>query len=253
MVDYERRGPVAVVTLGRPQVRNSVNNAAARQLRDAWERFREDDARVGVLTGAGEEAFEAGADLKAMDLEDRPEGYLGFTRMEVEKPTLAAVEGYCVAGGLEMALWCDLRVGAESSTYGCLERRFGVPLVDGGTQRLPRVVGLGRALDMILTGRSITAQTALEWGLINRVVPDGTALEKAVDMGRAIAAYPQAAVEADRDSVYRGLGRDLQEGLSIEAERGEAALEEGREGARRFAEGEGRRGEGVPGDDRGQS
>lgn len=253
MVDYERRGPVAVITLQRPEVRNAVNEAAARRLRDAWERFREDDTRVGVLTGAGQEAFSAGADLKAMDLQDRPEGYLGFTRMHVDKPTLAAVEGYCVAGGLEMALWCDLRVGAESSTYGCLERRFGVPLVDGGTQRLPRVVGLGRALEMILTGRTLSAGTAREWGLLNRVVPDGDALERAVEMGRMIASFPPAAVKADRGSVYRGLGRSLEEGLSMEAERGKAALEEGREGARRFADGEGRGGAGVPGENVDQS
>ena len=160
-VEYERRGPVAVVAVDRPDRRNAIDDATAEALGDAWDRFEDDDALVGVLTGS-EGTFSAGADLEAMDLEDRPEGWLGFTRRRLEKPTIAAVEGYCVAGGLEMALWCDLRVASESAMFGCFERRFGVPLVDGGTQRLPRVVGLGRALELILTGRELGAEEAKE-------------------------------------------------------------------------------------------
>ena len=140
-VEYDRRGPVAVSTIDRPDRRNAVDDATARDLDDAWDRFDEDDdALVGVLTGS-EGTFSAGADLEAMNLEDRPEGWLGFTRRRVSKPTVAAVKGHCVAGGLEMALWCDLRVASESATFGCFERRFGVPLVDGGTHRLPHIVG----------------------------------------------------------------------------------------------------------------
>jgi enoyl-CoA hydratase len=156
----------AVVTVDRPERRNAIDEATAEALGDAWERFDEDDALVGVLTGS-EGTFPAGADLKATDLEDRPEGWLGFTRTRVAKPTVAAIEGHRVAGGLEMALWCDLRVASRSATFGCFERRFGVPLVDGGTQRLPHVVGLGRALELVLTGRELDAETAKEWGLVN--------------------------------------------------------------------------------------
>ena len=155
-VEYDRRGPVVIITLDRPNRRDAVDDATAEKLGDAWDRFDEDDdALVGVLTG-GEGTFSAGAGPEAMDLEDRPEGWLGFTRKRVSKLTVAAVEGHCVAG-LEMAPWCDLRVASESAT-------FGVPPLDGGTQRLPHVVGLGRALELILTGRKLDAQTAAEWG-----------------------------------------------------------------------------------------
>lgn len=245
-VEYERTGPVAVVTIDRPERRNSVDNETALALRDAWERFDdEEDALVGVLAGS-EGTFSAGADLKAMDLEDREEGFLGFTRTQVDKPTIAAVEGHCVAGGLEMALWCDLRVASESATFGCFERRFGVPLVDGGTQRLPRIVGLGRALEMILTGEAVDAHTARDWGLANRVVPDGEAREAAVELAELIAEFPQTTVRTDRRAVYEGLGSTLEQGLAIEGAHGARALETGRAGADRFAGGEGRGGEGVP-------
>jgi enoyl-CoA hydratase len=249
-VAYERRGPVAVVTIDRPECRNAIDAATADALGDAWARFDEDDeAAVGVLTGAVG-TFSAGADLEAMDLEDGPEGYLGFTRTEVSKPTVAAIEGHCVAGGLEMALWCDLRVAGAEAQFGCFERRFGVPLVDGGTQRLPRIVGLGRALDLILTGRPIDAETAHEWGLVNRVVEDGTALDAAVDLATTIAEFPQETVRTDRAAVYDGLGESLDAGLAIEAWHGSRSLETAMEGADRFTVGEGRGGEGIP-DDRG--
>ncbi|MFW2340269.1 MAG: enoyl-CoA hydratase-related protein, partial [Acidimicrobiia bacterium] len=175
-VHYEVRGSTALITIDRPERRNAINLETADLLQRAWQRFDTDEqAVVGVLTGAGG-VFSAGADLKDFDLIDRPDGFLGFTRMIVSKPTIAAVEGYCVAGGLEMALWCDLRVAAEGAVFGCFERRFGVPLVDGGTQRLPRIVGLSRALDMILTGRSVDAGEAIDIGLADRLSPAGSAL-----------------------------------------------------------------------------
>lgn len=245
MVSYEREGRVAMVTVDRPERRNAIDDATARKLGDAWARFDEDDdAHVGVLYGAGGD-FSAGADLQAMDLEDRPEGWLGFTRTRVDKPTIAAVEGHCVAGGLEMALWCDLRVAGADATFGCFERRFGVPLVDGATQRLPRVVGLGRALEMILTGEAVDAETAREWGLANRVVEDGMAREAAIDMAELIASFPQETVRTDRAAVYDGLGEPEAAGLRIEAWHGRRALETAREGAERFAAGAGRGGEGI--------
>ncbi len=243
-VRYEREGPVAVVMIDRPGARNAVDDATARGLRDAWRRFEEDDAAVGVLTGAGG-TFSAGADLKAMNLEDRPEGWLGCTRMRVDKPTIAAIEGHCVAGGLELACWCDMRVAGEGATFGCFERRFGVPLVDGGTQRLPRIVGLGRALELIETGRALDTQEAREWGLINRVVEDGSALEAAVDLAETIAVHPQRTVRTDRAAVYDGLGLPIERGLTVEARHGARAMETAREGADRFASGEGRGGEGI--------
>ncbi|WP_178915089.1 crotonase/enoyl-CoA hydratase family protein [Natronomonas gomsonensis] len=245
-VHYEREGPVAVVTVDRPGRRNAIDNETAESLGDAWARFEEDDdALVGVLTGS-EGTFSAGADLKAMDLEDRPEGWLGFTRTRVSKPTIAAIEGHCVAGGLEMALWCDLRIASASAVFGCFERRFGVPLVDGGTQRLPHVVGLGRALDMILTGREIDPETATEWGLVNRLVGEGEALDAAVRLGETVADFPQETLRTDREAVYDGLGSTLEQGLAAEGWHGSRALDVAEAGADRFADGAGRSGEGVP-------
>ncbi|MFB6179800.1 MAG: crotonase/enoyl-CoA hydratase family protein [Halorientalis sp.] len=244
MVEYDRRGSVAVITVDRPARRNAIDRETALALREAWERFDDDDAAVGVLTGANG-TFSAGADLKAMDLEDDPEGYLGVSRMTVSKPTIAAIEGHCVAGGIEMALWCDLRVASEAAEFGCFERRFGVPLVDGGTQRLPRVVGLGRALELILTGRALDAETAKEWGLVNRLCEDGEALDAAVEMGELIASFPQETVRTDRAAVYDGLGEPIEQGLKIEAWHGSRALDTAMAGADRFAGGEGRSGEGI--------
>src|SRR5262245_2864206 len=172
---YERRGVAAVLTINRPQARNAVNGAVASALLDGYRRFEADgDAKILVLTGAGDEAFCAGADLKAIDtVRDRHEGPLGFTRLTPSKPTIAAVNGWCVAGGIELALWCDLRIATPKATFGCFERRFGVPLIDGGTQRLPRIVGLGRALEIIMTGRAVHAEEALRIGLVNEIVPAG--------------------------------------------------------------------------------
>jgi enoyl-CoA hydratase len=245
MVSYEREGPVAVVTVERPDRRNAIDRESAEALREAWERFDEDeDALVGVLTGS-DGTFSAGADLKAMDLEDTPEGWLGFTRTRVSKPTIAAIEGHCVAGGLEMALWCDLRVASQSAEFGCFERRFGVPLVDGGTQRLPHVVGLGRALDMILTGRAVDAETATEWGLVTRLAPEGEALAHAIELGELVASFPQETARTDRAAVYDGLGSSLEQGLALEGWHGARALRTAFKGAERFAGGEGRGGEGI--------
>lgn len=242
--ELEADGDVAVVTIDRPDARNAVDRATAEELNDAWRCFDDGDAEVGVLTGA-DGVFSAGADLKKMDLEDDLDGYLGISRMEVDKPTVAAVEGHCVAGGLELALWCDIRVAADDAVFGCFERRYGVPLVDGGTQRLPRVVGLGRALEMIETGRAVEADEALRWGLVNDVVDPGNARGAAVDKAAAIAGFPQETVRTDRAAVYDGLGEPIDRGLEIEAWHGSRSMSAGVEGARRFAEGEGRGGEGV--------
>ncbi len=241
-VRYERDGPVVVVTIDRPERRNAVDRATAEALGAAWRRFAADDsAAVGVLAGAGG-TFCAGADLKAFDLGDGPGGFLGMSRLVVAKPTIAAVAGHAVAGGLELALWCDLRVVGEDAVFGCFERRWGVPLVDGGTQRLPRVVGLGRALDMILTGRPVGAAEALAMGLANRVVPAGTELEAAVELAGQIAAFPQQTARTDRAAVYAGLGLPLEEGLAEERRLGTGVLDVAAAGAARFAAGEGRHG-----------
>src|SRR6478735_6914061 len=174
-VRYERQGAAAVLTIDRPQRRNAIDAATARELRGGFDEFEADEgARVLVLTGAGGEAFCAGADLKAIDLDiDDPAGPEGITRITPAKPAIAAIDGWCLAGGLELALWCDLRIATPTSVFGCFERRWGVPLVDGGTQRLPRVIGMGRALEMILTGRPVAAEEAHRIGLVNELVePD---------------------------------------------------------------------------------
>ena len=191
VVGYERSGAAAVVTIDRPERRNAVDGETAAALLAAYERFAADDgARVMVLTGAGEEAFCAGADLKALETldPDAPAGPMGFTRLTPAKPAIAAIRGWCVAGGLELALWCDLRIASATARFGCLERRWGVPLIDGGTQRLPRVVGLGRALDLIITGREADADEALAMGLVNEVVADP--LARALELVEAIARPP---------------------------------------------------------------
>ena len=249
-VTYERRGPAAVVTIDREERRNAVDGPTADLLGEAHERFEsENDARVMVLTGAGEVAFCAGADLKAIEslgprLED-PGGPLGFTRRIASKPTIAAISGWCLAGGLELALWCDLRIAAEGSSLGFPERRWGVPLIDGGTQRLPRIVGLGRALDMILSGRIVEAAEALAMGLLTEVVPAGRHLERSLELAEALARFPQETMLADRRAALEGIGLPFEEGLAREAESGKATLEIAWAGAQRFAGGEGRGGEGA--------
>jgi enoyl-CoA hydratase len=247
-VRYERRGAAAIITIDRPERRNAVDGPTAAELRDRFHAFVADDgARVLIVTGAGGKAFCAGADLKAMSnpvMAD--EGPMGFTRLQSPKPTIAAVEGWCVAGGLEIACWCDIRVAGESATFGCLERRWGVPLIDGGTVRLPRIVGLGRALDLILTARTVDAREALAIGLANRVVPDGHALGAALELAETIAAFPQECVLSDRASAYASLGEPVADALKTEAQLGRAVIEVAQRGAQRFASGEGRHGAGAP-------
>jgi enoyl-CoA hydratase len=249
-VEYQRRGAAAVVTIDRPERRNAVDGPTAEALSNAYDRFESDDgARVLVLTGAGDVAFCAGADLKALEtlgprLED-PRGPLGFTRVTPPKPTIAAISGWCLAGGLELALWCDLRIGTETAALGFPERRWGVPLIDGGTQRLPRIVGLGRALDMILSGRIVEAEEALAMGLLTEVVPAGAHLERALEIAEGLAGFPQDTMLADRRAAIEGLGMTLEEGLALESQSGGATLETAVRGAARFAGGEGRGGEGA--------
>jgi enoyl-CoA hydratase len=247
MVSYERIGAAAVVTIDRPERRNAIDGPTASELRKAFDRFCADDsARVLVLTGGGDDAFCAGADLKAIDsLAPRmgdPGGPLGFTHLTSPKPTIAAVSGWCVAGGLEVAIWCDLRVASETARFGCLERRWGVPLIDGGTQRLPRIVGLGRALDLVLTGRTVEASEALAIGLVTEVVAPGRHVERALELAERLAAFPQETMLSDRRALLAGLGRPLDEGLAIEAREGSAVLMVGTGGAARFAAGAGRGG-----------
>ncbi len=247
-VEVTREGPITIIRIHRPQVRNAINGATAVALREAWLAFDADEgASVGILTG-GDEVFCAGADLRdlaGLETEDaNRNGPLGFTRLAVSKPTIAAVAGYCVAGGLELACWCDLRIADETAIFGCFERRFGVPLIDGGTQRLPRIIGQGRALEMMLTGRPVPAREALSMGLANEVVPAGQSLKRAVELAQVMAGFPQQCMRNDRLALYEGFGHPLREGLLIEAAYGARTLRSGEpyEGARAFQEGKGRRG-----------
>jgi len=249
-VDVSRQGPVLVVSIDRPERANAVDGATAASLLEAFTAFDADpEALVGVLTGTGD-SFCAGADLKALAEGDRRPvavdgpGPMGPTRLELSKPVIAAIEGHAVAGGLELALWCDLRVAAEDATLGVYCRRFGVPLVDGGTVRLPRLVGQGRALDLILTGRGVGAEEALRMGLVDRVVAKGGALEAAVALGREIAAFPQTCMRNDRRSALGQWGLAASDALALEARFGLATIDSGEtmEGAARFAAGEGRHG-----------
>jgi enoyl-CoA hydratase len=257
-VRYERVGAAAVLTIDREERRNAVDLETSGELLEGYRRFEGDDeARVLVLTGAGELAFCAGADLKALAeaapqiddpgewLAKTPDGPLGFTRLTPSKPTIAAISGWALAGGLELALWCDLRVATETAKLGFPERRWGVPLIDGGTQRLPRIVGMGRALDMILTGRTVEAEEALGIGLLTEVVPPGKHLERALEIAEGLAAFPQETMLADRRSALEGAGLPLAEGLALEAEIGSPTSAVGIRGAARFASGEGRGGEGA--------
>jgi enoyl-CoA hydratase len=241
-VRYDARGAVAVVTIDRQHRRNAIDGRTAQALADALDRFEAaDTARVLVLTGAGE-AFCAGADLTAIATLDAraPGGPLGITRRTSTKPTIASVDGWAVAGGLELALWCDLRIASPRARFGCLERRWGVPLVDGGTWRLPRVVGMGRALDLILTGRQVDAEEALAIGLVTVVVDDP--VEHAVTLGQRLAEFPQETMLSDRRSVYDGWGLPLEEALALEMRYGLEVLDVARDGAQRFAGGAGRGG-----------
>jgi enoyl-CoA hydratase len=242
-------GPVTTVVLDRPEVRNAVDGPTATALADALRAFEADESqRVAVLWGAGG-TFCAGADLKKMGtpegnrVEEGGDGPMGPTRMRLSKPVVAAVEGYAVAGGLELAIWCDLRVAAEDATFGVFCRRWGVPLIDGGTVRLPRLVGTGRALDMILTGRPVSASEALAMGLVDRVVPAGSARAEAEALARELSELPQECLRSDRLSVLEQEGQPEGEALANELRHGMRSLRAGAvEGAARFPRGEGRHG-----------
>lgn len=247
-----RDGPVTTVTIDRPHARNAVDGPTASELEAAFAEFdADDDQAVAVLTGA-EGTFCAGADLKAIGEgrgnrvhEDvsRP-GPLGCTRMLLGKPVIAAVEGFAVAGGLELALWADLRVASPDATFGVYCRRWGVPLVDGGTVRLPRLIGHSRALDMILTGRAVSGQEAHDWGLVNRLAPSGEVLHAATELAHELAALPQICLRSDRLSSYEQWGLPLVDALANETRLGLGPIRAGetQAGAARFAEGAGRHG-----------
>jgi enoyl-CoA hydratase len=248
MVRVERSGPVVTVILDRPAAKNAVDRDTAAALADAFRAFDADDtARVGVLFG-DHGTFCAGADLKALSqgngnrVAPDGDGPMGPSRMLLGKPVIAAIAGHAVAGGLELALWCDLRVAEEDAVLGVFCRRFGVPLIDGGTIRLPRLIGLSRALDLILTGRAVDAQEALAFGLVNRVVPRGQARAAAEQLAHELAALPQGALRADRTSAYLQHDLDLTDALAQELQLGSRALAEAVEGATRFAAGAGRHG-----------
>lgn len=251
-VRYERRGPVAIVTIDRPEVRNCVDGPTSAALADAFRRFAsEQDASVAVLTGAGG-CFCAGADLKGMgegrgnrvDLDVHRDGPMGPSRMWLEKPVIAAVEGWAVAGGLELAVWCDLRVAARDAVFGVFCRRWGVPLVDGGTIRLTRLIGQSHAMDLILTGRGVSGEEARWMGLANRVVEPGRALDEALALAEQLAAFPQRCLRGDRRSAYEQWSLELEDALARETEIGLDVIRSGEtaEGARRFAAGAGRHG-----------
>lgn len=244
---YERIGAAAVLTIDRPTRRNAVDAATAELFRAGLRDFEADrDARVLVLTGAGGEAFCAGADLKAMNLDvEHSDGPMGPTRLTPAKPAIAAVDGWCTAGGVELALWCDLRIATPRSTFGLFERRWGVPLLDGGTQRLPRIVGMGRALELILTGRPVEAEEAHRIGLVNEVVEPGAHLDRALELAERIASFPQETMLADRRAAIEGFALPLADGLALEKELGNQVLDVAVRGAQRFASGEGRHGQGI--------
>ena len=247
----EKNGPVTTVILNRPSVRNAVDYETAQMLKAAFEQFDADDSQsAAVLSGNGE-TFCGGYDLKTVSAgnlesiyQPEGEGPLGISRMTVTKPVIAAVEGYAVAGGLELALWCDLRVASTTAQFGVFCRRWGVPLVDGGTVRLPRLIGHSRALDLILTGRAVGAEEALLFGLANRVVPAGQARAAAQELAADISRFPQICLRTDRASSYVQWGLSLRDALANEGRQGaEPLLAEAKQGAARFAAGKGRGGD----------
>lgn len=248
-ISIEKSDSITTIILQRPDVRNAVNRATAEALAEAFRAFDADDsASVGVLFG-DHGTFCAGADLKAVAagqgnrVEVDGDGPMGPSRMLLSKPVIAAISGYAVAGGLELALWCDLRVAEEDAVLGVFCRRWGVPLIDGGTVRLPRLIGLSHALDLILTGRAVSAAEALRMGLVNRVVPNGTAREAAEQLARDIAQFPQVCMRNDRLSAYEQFDISFAEAMANEFRRGLDSLQAGsRAGAQRFAEGKGRHG-----------
>ena len=248
-VNVEMIGTTLVVAINRPEVRNAVNGAVATALADVFRQFEDnDDAKVAVLAGEGG-TFCAGADLRAIGTPESNrvtsdgDGPMGPTRMTLSKPVIAAIDGYAVAGGLELALWCDLRVMEEDATLGVFCRRWGVPLIDGGTVRLPRLIGVGRALDLILTGRAVGATEALAMGLVTRVVERGHARAAALDLAEEIAAFPEVCMREDRLSMYEGIGLPEADAIAIELSHGMTSLRaDMREHVGRFMSGEGRHG-----------
>jgi enoyl-CoA hydratase len=249
-VTIENDGPVRIVTIDRPETRNAIDGPTADALAEAWRAFDADpDALVGVFTGAGG-TFCSGADLKAVStgrgnkVNPDGDGPLGCTRLLLTKPVVAAVEGFAVAGGLELALWADLRVAATDAVFGVYCRRWGVPLVDGGTIRLPRLIGHSHALDLILTGRGVSGDEALSMGLANRLAEPGRARAEAVHLAKQIAAFPQLCMKSDRMSSYKQWDLPLDDALRDEALAGIDVIKSGetRDGAARFASGEGRHG-----------
>ncbi|HZQ27051.1 MAG TPA: crotonase/enoyl-CoA hydratase family protein [Acidimicrobiales bacterium] len=249
-IRVEDDGPVRIVTIDRPQTRNAIDGPTAQALAETWREFDADvSVSVGVFTGAGG-TFCSGADLKAVAsgagnrVTVDGDGPLGCTRLLLSKPVIAAVEGHAVAGGLELALWCDLRVAASDAVFGVYCRRWGVPLVDGGTIRLPRLIGHSHALDMILTGRGVSGDEALSMGLANRLCPPGEALASAVELAGQVADFPQLCLRTDRLSSYRQWDLDIDEALRQETAGGLEVIRSGetRDGATRFAQGEGRHG-----------
>ena len=246
----ESRGGITIVTINRPGVRNAVDRATARDLVEAFGTFDADQAQsVAILTGAGG-TFCAGADLKAIAsgkgnrVEESGDGPMGPTRMHLSKPVIAAIEGHAVAGGLELALWCDLRVAAEDAVFGVFCRRWGVPLVDGGTVRLPRLIGHSQAMDLILTGRGVSGKEARSMGLANRLAPSGQALEAALELAQQLTGFPQNCLRSDRLGVLDQWSLSEQEALRLETLRGLDVIQSGEttDGAGRFSSGAGRHG-----------
>jgi enoyl-CoA hydratase len=246
----KREDNVLVVTINRPDARNAVDSLTAEALGDAFKTFEaHDELHVAILTGAGD-TFCAGADLREIAAGRRPPvdpkgtGPMGPTWLMLSKPVIAAVEGYAVAGGLELALWCDLRIAAQHAVFGVFNRRWGVPLIDLGTVRLPRIIGQGRALDMILTGRPVSADEALKIGLVNRVVEKGKALESALELAHSLAQFPQQGMRGDRLSTYEQWSLSLDEARENELRHGMKSINAGEavSGAGNFTAGEGRHG-----------
>lgn len=247
-VETETRNEIQIVTINRPEKRNAVDRETAQELLIAFESFDADESlRVAILTGA-QGNFCSGADLNSIaarsdempQLKLQGDGPLGVSRKRLSKPVIAAIEGYAVAGGLELALWCDLRVAAENAVFGVFCRRFGVPLVDGGTIRLPRLIGQSRALDMILTGRGVSGEEAVSFGLVNRLCPKGGALEEAIKLAENLCSFPQECMRSDRLSTYEQWDLSVEEALTNESRHGIKVMTSGEafEGARKFLEGD---------------
>ncbi len=246
----EKKYPIYTIIIDNPGVKNAVDGRSAKELANAFRKFDQDDkAEVGILWGSNG-TFCSGANLKAIikgygnQIDKKGDGPMGPTRLILSKPVIAAVAGYAVAGGLELALWCDIRVVEESAIFGVFSRRFGVPLIDGGTIRLPRLIGLSRAMDMILTGRSVTAAEAFSWGLANYIVEDGQSRQEAEKIGIGLTSFPKICMRNDRLSTYTQFGLSIKEAMSNEFEYGLKTLESGEylEGSKAFLQGKGKHG-----------